>query len=243
MSLIKIIWQKRWVIRALPVSIWFNFKTLPFSQAVRLPILLYKPKFASTSGKIIIDSPVKFGMIKLGCNCVSIYPNDGIVYENNGVITFKGRATIGNNSAIAIGHHGHLVIDDFFRATTTLKLICYNKIHFEKEVLVGWNCLFTDTDFHKLTFANAGGGYSRGFGEIRIGHNCWIANGCKIYKNINIPANCVIASDTVLYKTIDCEPYSLIGNDAPIKVKATGIFHNWKDDKIDYTINQESYEA
>ena len=29
----------------LPQSIWFNFHYLPFSQAMKLPILLYKPHF------------------------------------------------------------------------------------------------------------------------------------------------------------------------------------------------------
>lgn len=223
-----------WILRALLPSIWFNFKQLPFSQAIKLPILLYKPKFVATSGRIIIDCPVKFGMIKLGCNCVSIYPNNGIIYENKGVITFKGRALIGNNSAIAVGAGGHLVLDDFFRATAALKLICYNSVQFGREVLVGWNCMFSDTDFHKLTFVN-GGGYSKGFGNIEIGHNCWFANSCKVYKNVSLPPNCVVASDTILYKHISCDSYSLICNENPIEIKAVGIYHNWKDDKINYT--------
>lgn len=240
MSLFKKILAYRWIFRALPVSIWFNFKTLPFSQAIKLPILLYKPKFVSTTGKIIIDSPVKFGMIWLGFNNVSIYPNNGIIYENKGVITFKGKVHIGNNSAISIGQNGNLILEDNVVASTTVKLICYNKIHLEENIRIGWNCMFSDTDFHKLTFVNKAAKHSVGFGSIKIGRNCWIANSCKIYKNVTVPPYCVIGSDTILYKTIDCEPYSLICNDTQIKVKATGLYRDLNDDKIDYTksINQ-----
>lgn len=240
MSLLKKILAYRWIFRDLPVSIWFNFKTLPFSQAIKLPILLYKPKFVSTTGKVIIDSPVKFGMIWLGFNNVSIYPNNGIIYDNKGVITFKGRAIIGKDSAIAIGSNGNLIIEDNFCATAALKLVCYKNIHFDKDILVGWDCMFLDTDFHKLTFVNKATKHSVGFGSIKIGRNCWIANSCKIYKNVTVPPFCVIGSDTVLYKTIDCEPYSLICNDTQIKVKATGLYRDPNDDKIDYTksINQ-----
>lgn len=240
MSLLKKILAYRWIFRDLPVSIWFNFKTLPFSQAIKLPILLYKPKFVSTTGKVIIDSPVKFGMIWLGFNNVSIYPNNGIIYDNKGVITFKGRAIIGKDSAIAIGANGNLIIEDNFCATAALKLVCYKNIHFDKDILVGWDCMFLDTDFHKLTFVNKATKHSVGFGSIKIGRNCWIANSCKIYKNVTVPPFCVIGSDTVLYKTIDCEPYSLICNDTQIKVKATGLYRDPNDDKIDYTksINQ-----
>ncbi len=225
-----------WTIRNLPVTVWFNFTKLPFSQARKLPILLYKPKFINNSGRIEIDGPVKFGMIKLGSNCVSIYPNNGLRFENNGLITFKGSAVIGNNSAISIGPTGHVTFGDGFKATSTLKLICYNEIVFDKNVLVGWDCMFCDTDFHKLTFVN-NNGYSKGYGTINVGHDCWFANGCKTYKNIYVPNCCVIGADTVLYKPFKCEPYSLDCNDTPIVVKASGVYHNMNDDEIQYKSN------
>lgn len=47
------------LIKAVPYifqTIYFNFHHLPLKQAIFLPIILYKPQFVSTKGKIIIDS-------------------------------------------------------------------------------------------------------------------------------------------------------------------------------------------
>lgn len=52
--------------------LYFNFKYLPFRQALKIPILLYKPHFMGLSGKINIEGPISFGMISLGFNHVPI---------------------------------------------------------------------------------------------------------------------------------------------------------------------------
>lgn len=63
-------------------SVYFNFHYLPVYQAWKLPILLYKPKFLSMKGNVIIDShKIKTGMIQLGRNMVSSYPNTGIKWN------------------------------------------------------------------------------------------------------------------------------------------------------------------
>ena len=54
-------------LRMLLPSLWFNFKYLPFKQAVKLPILLYKPTFLELKGSVVIESDsIRFGMIRLG---------------------------------------------------------------------------------------------------------------------------------------------------------------------------------
>ena len=225
-----------WLWWGLPASIWVNFKKLPFKQAYKLPILLFKPKLLSISGDFVLEAPARFGMIRLGINGASIYPDNGIKLENRGKIIFKGRAIIGNDCALAVGNHGHLIIGDGFRATAAVKIICYNHTEFGNDVLIGWNCMFCDTDFHSITMSD--GSHSCGCGDIRIGNNCWIANSCKVYKNVTIPPFCVVGSDTVLYKSIECEPRSLICNDTTIMVKATGVWHDRHNDRIDYSSNR-----
>lgn len=146
-----------WLLRALFPSIYICFRKLPIRQAIKLPILVYKPKFVCLSGKFIIDGPVSFGLIILGRNQVSIYPNNGIVIENAGKIVFKGKCRIGNDSYITIGKHGELTIGVNSSATCALKLVCYHEIIIEDDVLIGWNNLLCDTDFHMLTNIKTGG--------------------------------------------------------------------------------------
>lgn len=157
MGLFSKLWRQKWIVRAFFPSLIFNFRHLPFKQACKLPILLYKAKFGFCGGSFIFNCHVKFGLVKLGRNTVSIYPNSGISLENRGKIIFNGKLTIGNASAISVGRTGILEFGDNVAATTSLKLACYNSIHFHDNVLIGWDCLMTDTDFHKLKYVNRGG--------------------------------------------------------------------------------------
>ena len=126
------------MLRFLPYTMFFNFKYLPLQQAVKLPILLYKPHFTSLHGHINIDCDnIKFGIIRLGQNYVGIYPNEGIHLEIKGKITFKGKCIIGNDSYISIGENGHLILGEFFRASTALKLVSYSNIEFGKNNRIG----------------------------------------------------------------------------------------------------------
>lgn len=221
-------------IRLIYYSTLFNFRHLPFSQACHLPILLFKPDIRKNSGKYIIDAPVRFGMIKLGIRIVSLFPNNGIMLENHGCIRFKGEVTIGSNSAISVGKSGYLELGNKFNANTGLKIACYHRISFEENVLVGWNTQVIDTDFHSLTNIETGC-MTKGYGPVQIGHDVWIANNCKIYKNVSIPHSCVIGADTVLHKTVDCPPHSLIMNKIDNTV-IKGIFRDSKDDRIKYPL-------
>lgn len=86
-------------------------------------------------------------MIQLGKRIVPIYPNSGIIFENNGgIIEFKGACTIGNNSAISIGEKAKVEIGNKLVASTTLKIISFHHITFGENVRIGGNvCLWIQT--------------------------------------------------------------------------------------------------
>lgn len=215
-------------------SLIFNFKYLPFAQARKLPIIVFRGKvFRNNPGRFVINAPVHFNMIQLGDRLVSVYPDTGVVLENKGVIEFRGRIAIGNDSFISVGESGKLILGNGFRATTSLKLICYHYIEFEKDVLVGWNNMIVDTDFHSVTTEN---GKSKRFGPIFVGHDTWIGNSCKIYKNVTIPHSCIVGADTVIRKIPDCQPFSLLTNDTKTVVRRENVFRDKNNDTIDYTV-------
>ena len=188
-----------WIIKYILPTIYFNFHYLPFAQAIKLPILLYKPKFLACKGKIIISGGVKTGMIKLGSNRVALYPNNGICFENRGVIVFQGNCTIGMNSFISIAPSGKVVFGDGFVASNSLKLASYCNIEFGKNVRVGWECLFTDTDFHRITMLD-GSKSPTAYGQILIGDNCWFGFKNIIMKNTRIPNKCIISANSLVNK-------------------------------------------
>ncbi len=75
-------------------TLYFNFHYLPFRQAARLSIVLYKPHLLACKGKIRLepeDGHIHHGMIRLGFLNSSIYPNNGITWENKGgTVIFRG---------------------------------------------------------------------------------------------------------------------------------------------------------
>ncbi len=51
MNLILKIWNKKWILRNILQTLYINFHYLPFKQAIKLPILVYKPKFIKKQRK------------------------------------------------------------------------------------------------------------------------------------------------------------------------------------------------
>lgn len=221
------------ILRYLPQTVYFNFKYLPLKQAVHLPIFLYKPKFKHLGGSIELRGGYRHGLIRLGFYTVDIYPNTGIMLNLNGRIVFNGSCNIGNNSYISTGEHSLIEFGKSFTATTTLRLVSYHNITFGNNVLIGWDCMLTDTDFHRLT--NLNGKKSKGYGEIKIGNNNWIANGCRVLKNVSTPDNIVIGAYTVLTSKIDGNGYKVVGNDHEIKTLSIDRYLDQANMKIDYT--------
>ncbi len=233
-SVFKKVWKNRWILRSLFHSIYFNFHYLPWKQAIHLPILLYKPKLICCKGSVSIDAKeIKMGMILLGRNCVSRYPNSGIIYGNcGGKIIFHGKCFIGNNSALSIGGKGYVEFGNNFSVSATFDLVAFHSISFGDNVGVGWECLFMDTDGHKMT--KVAGGYSKGYGSIKIGKNNWIGGKTTVLKHTQTPDFCVVSMGSLLNKKYEFPPYSVIGLSSEMEIKRQGVWRNKFDDVIEY---------
>ena len=125
---------------SLPASIYFNFRFLPFKQAIKLPVFLCMPRIIG-HGNFKITGKVKTGMIKLGFPSVSVFKEKGIVIENHGTIIIKGDTRLGGGSGISVGKTGILTFGDKFANQVGLKIICYHKITFGCINRLGWNTL------------------------------------------------------------------------------------------------------
>lgn len=236
MKFFRKLWKYRRILRSLFPTIYFNFRYLPFGQAIKLPILLYKPKFYKLKGSITIESSqISFGMVQWGFNSVSLYPNTGIHIEihGQGRIIIQGKCTIGNASALSIGENGVLIFGDSFTSYTSLHLVAYHRIEFKENAFIGWETTCMDTDFYKLT--KLSGGCTIGFGPIVIGSNCWLGLKCTVLKNTKLPDYSVVGGNSVLSRdyTVDVPSYSLLAGN-PAVLRKTGVYRKDGDDFIDY---------
>lgn len=173
-------------------------------------------------------------MIKLGIYGVTIYPNSGIMFQNNGgVITFKGKCCIGNDSYISVGKNGILDFGDKFNATAGLKIVAYHKIIFEDDVLIGWENMFVDNDGHQITAIDKTVILPKSYGTVHIGKGCWFAYGSYVMKNTKLPDYCIVAAKSMLNKNYDIPKCSLLAG-MPATVKKTGVYLDKRYDFVKY---------
>ena len=231
MKFFKKLWNSRHMLRYLHKTIYLNFRCLPFSQAIKLPIWLYRPHLISCKGKIIIwGGKIRPGMIRMGFNMVSIYPQNGVTIENRGTMVFHGTCNIGNDSYLSVGSRSKVVFGDSFTATASFKLASHYGMTFGDKVSIGWNCMFIDTDFHRLTRDD--GKKVKAYGKINVGNNVWFGNNCIVMKKTVVPEFTTIAAGTMLSQKLNTPQKAVVGNRKVVDVLQMGIWRNFDDDEI-----------
>lgn len=188
------------VLLGLPKTIYVNFKYFKFNDAIKFPILLSnKVYLKELKGKIVINSDIKFGMIKIGItNHMFTAINENCMISNSGTIFFYGKATLGNGAKIR--NWGNLEFGDGFSSSGNLIIDCKDNVKFGENVLFGWNCCIMDTDNHNIFDINKE--KLNSIKPINIGDRVWIGANSSILKGVTILNDTVIASHSVITKSI-----------------------------------------
>ena len=202
----------------LPKSIVFNCWYFGLS-GLKLPVLLsYKAKIKKMKGQVKIHGRLKTGMIKLGFTAPEMYDNSKLsfVWINDGLIEFMNKASMRNGTSIR--NYGHLIFGDGFHISAPSRIICYRHIQFGDDILIGWDCEFTDGDAHKIYAIDDEQQIERlnPNKPIIIGNKVWFAAHSKILKGVNIGDNSVVAEGTLLTKSFVEGNVVIGGNPAKI---------------------------
>ena len=229
--LLKRVWNNRSAFRYLLHSIYFNLHYLPFKQAIRLPILFYKPHFISMKGKIVLDCDnIRTGMVQLGFRTCSVYPNAGLSWENHGgTVVFRGRCVIGNDSFLSFGAKTNVVFGDDFRNIAALKLISYRGIKFGTKTSMGWGSLVMDTNFHPL-YDMKRKVYKKASGVIEIGDYNWFGAQCKIMHSVKTPERCIFGMNTVVTRNCVMKSYCVMGGE-PVRILSENVMRDYEHDQ------------
>lgn len=221
--------------RALIPSIIFNFKYLPFKQAMKLPIWVYKLKVISQKGTISIDSDyIHSGMIQLGFPRAATYPNSGITWRNRGKVIFEGECRIGNDSYIIVGKQGTMTFGDDFKANAGVKIISECRVTFGKHTRLGWGVILMDTNYHPL-FDLEKKKFKRAYSPIIIGDYNWFGLQCYIMHGVQTPERCVFGARSVVTRGAKMESFCVHGG-SPLQVLSRNVMRDYNHDKIrDYT--------
>ena len=183
-------------------TIYFNFKYLPFKQAIKIPIMLSKKVcLVHTGGQIKLDCPIRRGMIEIGYGNVGIFDKkvSRSIWEVSGTVIFKGNAHIGHGSKISVT--GTLILGHGFIITAESSIFASNKIEFGNDCLLSWDTLIMDTDFHKVK--DKSDNILNPSAPIIIGNNVWIGCRCLILKGSIIPDKSVIGANSFVNKHLE----------------------------------------
>lgn len=214
----------------------FNLRYLPFMQAIRLPIFLYKPKFRHFgSGKVLINSSeIRTGMIRLGHLTIGIYKNDGVIWDSTGTVVFKGRTIIGGGSAINLRPSGLLIFGEDFVANANVKIVCHDRIEFGYSVNLGWDVTVTDTDFHSLKNVLTGKKMKH-VAPIYLGDYTWIGHHCLVTKGTKTPKRLIASAGTKLSGRYRCGVNTIIeGNPSKI-IMENCYYRDFQDDDSSFS--------
>ena len=191
-------------------TLYFNLKNFGL-KGLKCPILISKStKILDNSGNIFLEK-IKFGNIKIGFSGVVIFDHkhQRTILQNKGKIIFKGKANIGLGSRIV--NIGELEIGEGFNITASTAIICYEKIIFGRNVLISWENLIMDTDFHKIKDIQSKITLNQNK-AIVVKNNVWI--GCRntILKGTYIDNGSVIASNSLINSSFKNKTNIIIGD-------------------------------
>lgn len=184
-------------------TIWFNFHYFPLKIAIRFPFLIYyRTLLRKMGGKIVIQAPVRTGMVKFGAHYVKIHDPfySRTIWDVEGTLVVKGQTTIGRGCKINVEKEGTLVLGDNFLVTGTSAIICEKEITFGDDCLLSWDILIMDTDYHHIHKKE---GEKINFPKpIHIGDHVWISCRNTILKGVSIGDNNVIAANSTITHSV-----------------------------------------
>ena len=197
-------------------TIYFNFKYLPFRQALKFPVLISNNVFLlATNGRLHFSCPIRYGLVQIGYGNVGIFDKkkSRAIWEVYGDVTFSGNTILGHGSKIVVGLKGKISFGKNFKITAESSIVAYHNIQFGNNCLISWDILFMDTDFH--TVKNEAGEIINNPEPLLIGDHVWV--GCRsiILKGAIIPNNTIIATNSLVNKELIQE--NCIYGGSPVK--------------------------
>ena len=180
----------------LPKIIYFNFRLLPFSQAIKLPLYInYGVKIKN----------VYRGVIDIRCNKLEKYMisfgrggSEGVAKTSSGIISFqkstkvifKGTAYFHEGVRLFLNGNAVAEFGDKFSANKNFTLFYDDKISFGNECMLGWNIEIIDGNGHEVI---TNGIKQEKNCKIDIGNHVWIGANTKICRTVNVEDNCIVA--------------------------------------------------
>ena len=202
---------------SLPITLYVNFRCLPFKTALKLPIFVgYKTHIAKLSGKIVFGcAPTPF-MVRIGFGGTrgrDTGRKNYILVNDNATLQFNGRCTIASGVSIMLDL-GHLEFGKDFLCNKNCSFSVNSHVKIGDGTMFGWDVELLDSDNH--TLIHSGQEKAEGCGDIQIGNHVWVASFSHLLKNSVIPDGSVVAYRSLVTKRFDGEKLLIGGSPAKV---------------------------
>lgn len=213
-------------------TLYFNFKVFPFSIAKKLPVYIYEwVKFSDLSGEIVIDAPIKRGMIGFGQRFEKLTRSAGISEISiKGKLVIKGHVHIGKDVAIYIDKGASCEFGHMTCIGSRVKIICVKNIVLGTWARIGYESQLVDTNSHQMYDMLTNQRFAM-TGKIWIGNYNSISNRVTFMANSQTPDYCVVASNSLCNKNYSSlGSYILLGG-IPAKLLKENFSRDWDGEK------------
>ena len=203
---------------ALPRSVWYNFRLLPWEQARRLPLLVsHRTRVVNMSNKISLRADkLRIGLVKIGFNTcqMSDFRYHRTVLNLRGRIEIMGECAIGAGCKVEVSETGTLTLGERFNMGPCSLIVCHKGISFGKDVLTSWCCTFMDTDQHQLV--DSEGHCCNEDRPIAMGDNVWCGCHVIVTKGTQICSHVTIGAGSCVHGVFAEEQTVIAGNPARV---------------------------
>lgn len=180
-------------------TVYINFKYFKWVGVKFFPIIVFRGVCLNkTGGKILLNKPLRSRMVLIGTEGVGTidYKNERTEWQVEGTIIINGQVSFGKGSRISVGSKGRLVLGSNFNISGRSSIICEREIIFGNNVLLSWDILILDSDFHYIY--DKEGKIINQPQAIVIGNHVWIGCRCTILKGARIPNDAIIAAGSII---------------------------------------------
>lgn len=207
-------------------TLYFNFKMLPFSKAIKLPIFLYgKVYLWNLSGNLEIPKEIKTGMIRIGYKWFDLWPVSFLPTQIQiaGKLIFNGDCVISGGANVNVqSADGILNIGAYTLIGGGTVVKCLEKIEIGDETRITGNCNIMDCNMHFVKNIDTGvvANYKA---PIKIGKSCWINYGTVVSKGAVIPDYSITSRNALVSKDFSEHGTNLFLVGAPAKPTSSNV--------------------
>lgn len=157
-------------------------------------------------------------MFHFGFNNVGIFDKkyERSILDIQGKIEMSGKVDFGHGSRLIVCKDGVLSLGDGFVNTAKGTIVCAKHISIGKNMLMSWDTLIMDTDWHSLQDTKTSNTFTSEK-DILIGDNIWMGMRSVILKRTIVADGCVIAANAVCGKKYTTPNCLLAGVPAEVK--------------------------